>query len=149
MTAPTTLRIAVLWSRLPIGWPRFRSIGLMVVVFEECRIVPHVTPFVYRLGNMNIPIRFVIGLFPVPAVVMAGDYVVLNRTDLIIVRLGVPLPMTAAVLLMRLMLGFPLEFSAEQDSTFIPGLRLNVPVALVDRTVTLVSRLVPGPRPTV
>lgn len=66
-----------------------------------------------------------------------------------IVRLGVPLPMSVAVLLMRLMLGFPLDFSAEHDSTLIPGLRLNVPVALVDRTVTLVSRLVDGPRPTV
>lgn len=74
---------------------------------------------------------------------------VLNRTGLIIGRLGVPLPSSPAVLLIRLMLGFPFELRAEQESTLIPGLTLKVWVALVDRSVTLESRLVLGPRPTV
>lgn len=73
VTAPTTLRIRVLWDRLPIGSPRFRSIGLTVRVLEECRMVPQLTPLVYRLGKMNMPMRLVILPFPVPAVVMAGD----------------------------------------------------------------------------
>lgn len=123
--------------------------GLTVSVLEECRMVPQLTPLEYRLGNMNMPMRLVMLPFPVPAVVMLGDYVVLNRTELMMGRLGVPLPMTCAVLLMTLMLGFPLELRAEQESTLIPGLTLNVPVAMVDRSVTLVSRLVLGPRPTV